>query len=149
MRIRQPNDSARAGAALQLPTAALSPERNSRSRKLADVRRADLQRLIDEMQGAGAAPSTIRNTINAARALYRYVTRLELVHTDPTDGLALPAVRARRDRIADPVEAGHLIAALGGERALWGTAMYAGLRLGGAPRSSMVRRESLRRRSSR
>ena len=101
------------------------------ARKLGDVRRADLQRLIDRMQADGAAASTIRNTVNAARALYRQAVRLELVHDDPTDRLALPAVRGRRDRIAGPAEAEGLIAALpDADRALWATAMYAGLRLG-------------------
>ena len=40
-------------------------------RQLADVRRADLQQLVGRMQTKNASPSTIRNTINAARALYR------------------------------------------------------------------------------
>jgi integrase len=45
--------------------------------------------------------------------------------------LRLPAVRGRRDRIASPVEAAALIAALPEQdRALWATAMYAGLRHG-------------------
>jgi integrase len=44
--------------------------------------------------------------------------------------LELPAVRGRRDRIASPREAMTLLAALDGDRALWATAMYAGLRLG-------------------
>jgi integrase len=41
-------------------------------------------------------------------------------------------VRSRRDRIADPVEAAALIAAVpaGQDRALWATAFYAGLRRG-------------------
>ena len=101
------------------------------ARKLGDVRRADLQRLIDRMQADQAAPSTIRNTVNAARALYRYAVRADLVQVDPTKNLALPAVRGRRDRIAAPSEAERLIAALPpSDRALWATAMYAGLRLG-------------------
>ena len=101
------------------------------ARQLADVRRADLQQLISRMQTAGASPSTIRNTINAARALYRHAMQHDLVSTDPTDGLALPAVRGRRDRVADPNEAKTLIAALPPEdRPLWATAMHAGLRLG-------------------
>jgi integrase len=101
------------------------------ARKLADVRRADLQRLIDRMQSGGSSPSTIRNTVNAARALYRHAVRLDLVASDPTDGLALPAVRGRRERIASATEAEQLLAALGSsERALWGTAIYGGLRLG-------------------
>jgi integrase len=100
-------------------------------RKLADVRRAELQRLIDRMQLDGSSPSTIRNTINAARALYRHAIRHDVVLTDPTDGLALPAVRGRRERVASPQEAERLLAALPAtERGLWATAMYAGLRLG-------------------
>jgi integrase len=101
------------------------------ARKLADVRRADLQRLIDRMQADGASASTIRNTINAARALSRHGVRLDLVALDPTDGLALPAVRGRRERIASAQEAEALVSALAAsDRALWATAFYAGLRLG-------------------
>ncbi|MDP8943141.1 MAG: site-specific integrase [Actinomycetota bacterium] len=50
---------------------------------------------------------------------------------NPTTGLELPAVRGKRDRIASPEEAAALIAAVPeGDRALWATAMYAGLRRG-------------------
>jgi integrase len=43
----------------------------------------------------------------------------------------LPAVRGRRDRIAAPTEAAALLDALAPlERAIWATALYAGLRLG-------------------
>jgi len=46
-------------------------------------------------------------------------------------GLKLPAVKGRRDRIADPREAAALLDALPeGDRTLWATAMYAGLRRG-------------------
>jgi integrase len=101
------------------------------ARKLGELRRAELQGLVNRMQAGGASPSTIRNTINAARAIYRHAVQHDLVTTDPTDGLALPAVRGRRERIANPVEAEALIAALPlTDRALWATAMYAGLRLG-------------------
>jgi integrase len=83
------------------------------------------------MQAKNASPSTIRNTINAARALYRHAMQHDLVTTDPTDGLALPAVRGRRDRVADPAEARALLAAVPDEdRPIWATAMHAGLRLG-------------------
>src|SRR5205823_9971814 len=45
--------------------------------------------------------------------------------------LELAAVRGGRDRIADPEEAAMLIAAVPNrDRALWATAMYAGLRRG-------------------
>ena len=50
---------------------------------------------------------------------------------NPTTGLELPAVRGRRDRIASPTEAAALIEALPErDRALWATALYAGLRRG-------------------
>jgi integrase len=101
------------------------------ARQLADVRRADLQQLVNRMQTENASPSTIRNTINAARALYRHAMQHDLVSTDPTDGLALPAVRGRRDRVAGPAEARALLAAVPDEdRPIWATAMHAGLRLG-------------------
>ena len=50
---------------------------------------------------------------------------------NPTAGLELPAVRGRRDRIAAPEEAARLLNALPvRDRALWATALYAGLRRG-------------------
>jgi integrase len=50
---------------------------------------------------------------------------------NPCNGLRLPAVRGGRDRIASPAEAAKLIAAVPErDRALWATAMYAGLRCG-------------------
>jgi integrase len=50
---------------------------------------------------------------------------------NPTTGLDLPAVRGERDRIAPPAEAEQLLAALADDdRALWATALYAGLRRG-------------------
>jgi integrase len=99
------------------------------ARQLADVRRADLQALVHRMQAKDASASTIRNTVNAARALYR--DSVDLVSIDPTDGLRLPAVRGRRERVADPEEARALLAAVPDEdRPIWATAMYAGLRLG-------------------
>jgi integrase len=53
------------------------------------------------------------------------------VAINPTTGVDLPAVRGSRDRIAAPSEAAELIAALPRQdRALWATAMYAGLRRG-------------------
>jgi integrase len=50
---------------------------------------------------------------------------------NPTAGLELPAARGRRERIAPPEECATLLAALQDrDRALWATAMYAGLRRG-------------------
>lgn len=49
----------------------------------------------------------------------------------PTEGLTLPAVRGRRERIARAAEAADLIKAVPAQdQAIWATALYAGLRLG-------------------
>jgi integrase len=53
------------------------------------------------------------------------------VAVNPCVGLKMPAVDSKRDRIAPPEEAAALLAALpAGDKALWATAMYAGLRCG-------------------
>lgn len=50
---------------------------------------------------------------------------------NPTIGLELPVVRGRRDRIAPPSECAKLLEVLPvGDRPIWATAMYAGLRRG-------------------
>ncbi len=101
--------------------------------RLADVRTSDLQQLVARWQGDGfdLDPSTIRNTMNALRALYRHSVALGRCHQNPTQGLMLPAVRGKRDRIEPPEVAERLIAALPfPERALWATAFEAGLRRG-------------------
>jgi integrase len=99
--------------------------------KLADVRRSDVQRLANAMLGDALEASTIRNAIMPLRAIYRHAIALDEVAVNPTAGLHLPAARGKRDRIASPEEAADLIAALpAGDRAIWATALYAGLRLG-------------------
>jgi integrase len=99
--------------------------------KLADVRRSDVQRLVDRLLGSGLNASTIRNALLPLRAIYRHALSLDEVAVNPTQGIRLPAVRGRRDRVASPDEATELVAALElPDRALWATAMYAGLRLG-------------------
>jgi integrase len=99
--------------------------------KLAQLTRADVQALADRLQAEGLDPSTIRNQVMPLRAIYRRAVSRGEVAVNPTTGLELPAVRGKRDRIASPTEAEALIAALpAGDRPLWATAMYAGLRLG-------------------
>lgn len=99
--------------------------------KLSDIERADVQDLADRMLAHGLDPSTIRNALMPLRAIYRRAVARGEVAVNPTTGLELPAVRGRRDRIASPKEAAALLAALPEEeRALWATALYAGLRRG-------------------
>jgi integrase len=101
--------------------------------KLADIRRADLQRLVGRWLADDLDPSTIRNTIITARAIYRHAIATDQVTVNPTTGLALPAVRGKRERVASPREAAALIDALPEQdQALWAAFFYAGLRLGEA-----------------
>ena len=101
--------------------------------RLSELTRPDLQRLVARWHEQGLSASSIRNTINALRAIYRSTDLLTdgTILTNPTIGLRLPAVRGKRERIAAPDEAARLLASLPEhDRALWGTALYAGLRLG-------------------
>ncbi|MCP9487554.1 MAG: tyrosine-type recombinase/integrase [Gaiellaceae bacterium MAG52_C11] len=100
--------------------------------KLTDVRRRHVQKLVDEMLRDGVAPSTIRNALMPLRVIFRRAIESEELAVSPSSGLRLPAVRGRRDQIVTPHEAAALLAALpaGRDRALWATAIYAGLRRG-------------------
>lgn len=105
------------------------------ARVMVGVTRADLQRLVGSWLAEGLSPSKIRSIINAARVLWRDLDLLtgrdDPLLIDPTRGLRLPASTGRRERIANPDEARRLIEALQpGDRALWATAIYAGLRHG-------------------
>jgi len=100
-------------------------------RRLSDVRRSDVQDLVDALIGRGLAGSTVRNALDPLRRIYDRALKRDLVAVDPTDGIEWPGTSRKRDRIATPSEAAALIAALPeDERALWATACYAGLRAG-------------------
>jgi integrase len=99
--------------------------------RLSEIRRIDVQDLADRLKAQGLDASTIRNAIAPLRAVYRRAFTRGQVAVNPTAGLELPAVRGKRDRIASPDEAAALLAAApASDRALWATAMYAGLRRG-------------------
>ncbi len=100
-------------------------------RCLSSIERRDVQVLVERMHGDGLTASTIQNTLNPLQVICRRALHDGELAIDPTDGLRLPAVRGRRDRIASPAQAAALVAALPvAERALWATALYAGLRRG-------------------
>jgi integrase len=100
--------------------------------KLSDVTRRDVQQLANRMLADGCDASTIRNMLMPLRVIFRRAIQDDDVAVNPCANLRLPAVRGRRDRVASPAEAAALIAALDTEhdRAVWATALYAGLRLG-------------------
>ena len=100
--------------------------------RLSDVQRRDVQDLADRLTAEGLSASTIQNTLDPLRVIYRRaIRREEGIVVDPTEGLELRRPDGRRDRIADPAEASALLAALhDDDRPLWATAIYAGLRRG-------------------
>jgi integrase len=82
-------------------------------RKLAEVRRGEVQRLADELSAAGLSGSRVRSIINALRSLYRWAQERELAEHDPAARVRLPAMDAKpRDRVATPAEFAALLAAL-------------------------------------
>ncbi len=100
-------------------------------KRLSELERNDVQDLVDRLVAAGDAASTVRNAVLPLRAIYRRSVERSEVAVNPTVGLRLPAVRGRRDRVARPQDAAALIDSLpAADRALWATALYAGLRRG-------------------
>lgn len=100
--------------------------------RLTAIRRADVQAMIDRWAASGMSPSTIRNSLDPLRVIFRRAVVRDLVTVDPTDHLEVPADRDDKPmRFASREEAAALIAALpDDERALWAAAMYGGLRRG-------------------
>ncbi|MDA0163151.1 site-specific integrase [Solirubrobacter ginsenosidimutans] len=98
--------------------------------KLSEITRQDVQTVVDSLDETGLSASTVRNALLPLRAICRRALARGQITANPTTGLELRAVRSSRDRVADPIEAAALIAALDLDRALWATAMYAGLRRG-------------------
>jgi integrase len=121
------------------PSALRSYERAMRLRvlpefgatRLADVRRPDLQGFADQLLSGSLSASAIRCTLLPLRAAFRRAVARGEIAVNPCDGLELPAVRGRRERFASPDEADALVSAVAEkDRAIWATAMYAGLRRG-------------------
>jgi hypothetical protein len=80
-------------------------------RRLGDVRRGDLQELVDDMTRRGLSGSRVRSVVNALRSLYRWAQDRELVKHNPAELVRLPAMDATpRDRVATPAEFASLLA---------------------------------------
>ena len=101
------------------------------SMRLGEIERTNVQDLVDALQAQGIAAKTIRNTLDPLCTIYRRAIRRNVVTVDPTDNLEVFGTVGRRERIANPGEGTELLNALEeDDRALWATALYAGLRRG-------------------
>jgi integrase len=99
--------------------------------RLDELRRSDLQEFADGLLAEGLSPSYIQTTLLPVRAIVRRAMARDELATNPCADLQLPAVRGRRERFVSVTEAEALISAVPeADRAIWATAMYAGLRLG-------------------
>ena len=122
------------------PAAIRGDQKNLRSRvlpvlgheRLREITLPRVQRFVDPACQRWAGPATITAAITPLRSVYRRALQLGDVQHNPTPGLSLPSVNRRQSRFAtaEQVEAmlGRLDAAE--DRALWATALYAGLRRG-------------------
>src|SRR5579862_386565 len=99
--------------------------------RLSDLRRGDVQSLVDRLIAQGLSGSSVRNKIVPLRRIVRdAITRDELI-ANPLVELDLPAPGGRRERAATPTEATELLAALSDDvRTIYAAAFYAGLRRG-------------------
>lgn len=100
-------------------------------RRMNAITTSDLQALVDRWSAEDQSPSTIRNSIKPLQGLYRRARAREGLAVNPTRDLELPAPNPKDVEIVGPEIAAQLLDVLPVEdRALWATALYAGLRYG-------------------
>jgi integrase len=100
-------------------------------RRMNAVTTSDLQVLADRWSAEDQSPSTIRNSIKPLQSIYRRARAREGLAVNPTRDLELSAPSPKEVEIVAPEVAAQLLAVLSAEdRALWATALYAGLRYG-------------------
>lgn len=99
--------------------------------RLSELRRRDVQAVVDKLVGTDLSGSKVRNVLMPLRAIVRLAIEDDELVVNPTSNLRLPEAAKARERVATPVEAQVLLDALRLEdRPLWATAFYAGLRRG-------------------
>lgn len=98
---------------------------------IAEIRRSDVQELVDSLRAGGLAPATVQAAVTPLKSIFRWAIGRGRLTVNPTTELDLPAVRSRRQWHHSLDESVQLIEAAPEEdRAIWATALYAGLRRG-------------------
>jgi integrase len=92
----------------------------------------DIEAQANRWIAKGLSPSAVRNRLMPLRAVYRRAQRFDQVRSSPLDTAELPAVRdLKQRRYCSATEVAALLNACpAGDRALWATAFYTGLRRG-------------------
>jgi len=99
--------------------------------RLSELRRRDVQGLVDHLGSLGYSGSRVRGAIMPLRVIARRAIENDELLVNPTLNLRLPANGGSRERAASPEEAAELLAALAEEdQPLWATAFFGGLRRG-------------------
>ena len=80
--------------------------------RLGEVRRTDVQKLIDDMHAQGLAGSTVRNKPDPLRVVYRRALQGDQVTHNPVESLRLPANTSKPRKVANPDRVGVLLDAL-------------------------------------
>ena len=100
------------------------------SLKADQLDRKKVQRLVDQL-AKDRSPSSVRNALMPLRLIIRYARQRDLINSYPFKDIQLPAKNEKPTRILSIAEARSLVAALSGrDKAIFMTALYAGLRLG-------------------
>jgi integrase len=99
--------------------------------RIREVTTRDVQNFIDRLVREGCASGTVDSALTPLRSMYRRAVIRGDAATNPAHGVEKPAVRPATRRIVPPSEADAMLSALStGDRPLWATAFYAGLRHG-------------------
>lgn len=106
-----------------------------RRKKVVDVTKGNLQRVVDGLEREGLSSSRISSIINAVRSLYTWAIAREMAKTCPAADVRLPANDSEeRNRVATPGEMAFLLAQLPSRDAVpWALAAY------GTARSQEIR----------
>lgn len=101
------------------------------SSKLSEVTTSDLQMMVDAWEVEGVSASAVRNRIKPLQAISRRARSRGGLAANPTHDLELPVERPKEVEIVGRELAATLLAAVPAQdRAVWATALYAGLRFG-------------------
>jgi hypothetical protein len=87
------------------------------SHPLAQIRRADLQALVDRLVADGRSATKIAAVVMPIRVLCRHALERDELLTNPTSHLRLPVATGRRERVASSAEATELIGGAAGRTA--------------------------------
>lgn len=107
------------GAVIDLRSSLKRVPTTLQSRRLDDIGRGDVQRMVDDFSADGLSGSRVRSVVNALRALYRWGVQREFATANPAADVHLPAMDSEpRDRVATPAELDELLSYLDDQDAL-------------------------------